>query len=207
MDKNIQNLKFGDHISCIYRDGDELFSLVIPFFVDGLKKHNKCIFVYSEFSPEVIIEKFGYSGFDLTPYIETNEFVIAPKDNVYLTNGFFSADDVINHFSKIQSDALSEGFAALRVAGDSSWINGNSELVSEFMKYESRVNDYIQGTSIVALCLYPESAHDHNTLVDAISNHPGLYLYDKFTPNEYFGSRDNSGLTYEQMVNNLYNKK
>lgn len=204
------NFDLGNHISCIYRTDQELFSLIIPFFVDGLQKHNKCIYVLGEHSPDEIISAFNDSGFDLLPHILAKDFIFTSHEDIYIKDGVFDVQVVTSRLVATETDAIRQGYSGLRVAGSASWVTKEMLIMPEFIKYEKLVNEFIEFSSIIAVCLYKESLFNHKILVDVLYSHPSIYLYDKLVKNLYFKSFSNQQninsqeLTYEEIIHNLY---
>lgn len=189
--KNIQSLELGDHISCIYRTDEELFSLIVPFFITGLQQHNKCIYVFDSHSPEQLTNVFSNFGFDLTTYLEKQDFVFLSKNESYLSDGVFHADAVLATIKNLESQTLKQGYTALRITGDESWVKTNNMSTSAFMKYEARISNAIQDCAIIALCQYRESLFDEKVLIDVLRTHEIVYLYNKFVRCNYYAPSDN----------------
>lgn len=206
------NFDLGNHISFIYRTDQELFSLIIPFFIDGLQKHNKCMYVIGEYSSNEIINAFNDSGFDLLPHILAKDFILTSHKNIYFKDGAFDVKVVTSNLVVAESDALKQGYSGLRIAGSTSWVTKEISIMPEFIKYEKLMNEFIEFSSIIAACLYNESLFNHKILVDVLYSHPSIYLYDKLVKNLYFKSFSNQQdvnsqeLTYEEITRILYNK-
>lgn len=184
------SLKPGDHISCIYRTKEELFSLMIPFFAAGLKQHNKCVYVLDDDTQEEIRTALAGAGIDLAPYLSGGQFVFVPKEEVYLKNGTFSARYVTDALLDMESQTLREGYKALRVTGGTSWLQEHTETIPELMNYEANINHAIENRAIIALCQYPEYKFDARLLIDVLRTHPTVYLYDRILTNKFFSPSD-----------------
>ncbi len=181
----------GNHISCIYRTDAELFSLLVPFFTAGLQKRNRCVYITSEHTSERIIDAFDLMGLNLSDYIENGDFIFLNHTQVYTHDGNFQADSVISSVLRTESSAIHEGYAGLWVTGNGSWLQEHTQVTSDFMKYEAKVNSAIQETTITAICQYNEQKFPPHVLIDVIRTHPDVYLYDRFLPSKYFAPSDN----------------
>lgn len=207
---SVNNFNLGSHISCIYRTDKELFSLVIPFFIDGLLKNNKCIFIPGEQSSEEIINAFKEFGFDISPHILAKDFIITSYKDIYLKNDVFDISNTTSNLVNAESNALKQEYSALRYAGSASWITENTLIIPEFIKYERLVNDFIESSFIIAACLYKEPLFKEEVLTNIIYNHPLVYLYDKLIDNSYYSPLLNqqdvalNELNYKEITNNLY---
>lgn len=209
----IRHLNLGDHISCIYRTDKELFSLIVPFFIEGLRQHNKCVYIYDEYTPDKICVIFRDSGFDLEPYILKHEFLFVSKDEIYLKNGAFETNNILENIQEMESNIKAQGYTALRITGDASWLTTHTSIVSDFMKYEAKVNNVIQDDAIIAVCQYKETLFDKQILIDVLRTHPVIYLYDKFVFCKYFAPSDDfipmannksHSVSYSRIIESLY---
>jgi two-component system, sensor histidine kinase PdtaS len=184
--KYIEELAEGSHITCIYKNDDQLFSLLALFFTQGFKKHKKCICVLKEEPFEETIRSFKEFGLDLAPHIKIGDFLFVKEKDFYLKNGKFNLDDVLIRAKKAETDALRNGYSGLYVSGNALWLNDNMKLESEFISYEAKVNLALQGSKINAICPYQEQLFDKTILIEMLRTHPIVYLYDRFVPNTYF---------------------
>lgn len=210
MDENskissVDSYKLGDHISCIYRTNDELFSAIIPFFIDGLNKGNKCIYILGEQSQDEVIKAFTDSGVDLLPYILKKDFIFASHKDIYFKNNNFNIKNVTSNLVAEESKAMEQGYTGLRVAGSAWSIINESPILSDFVEYEKLVNEFLESSFITAMCLYKESLFENKALIDTIYSHPLIYLYDKLIENNYYNSLDTgfSKLSFEEIKRSL----
>ena len=92
---SIKNITPGNHIVCIYRTKEEMLAFMIPFFIDGIEKRNKCVYILGDQTSEEVTSAFKSAGFDLSPYISTNQFSFASTNDIYFKNGVFNKEEVI----------------------------------------------------------------------------------------------------------------
>lgn len=189
--EKIQNVVLGNHISCIYRTKEELFSFLVPYYVSGLEQHNKCLFALSENSSDDIISQFANAGFDLRPEIEKQTFSFFQADDIYLKNGVYQPGGAVAAMREHEIHALKEGYTGLRVVGDVFWLKTHISEESVFMKYEASINEFIEEHEIVAACLYHEPVFEKQLLIDVLRTHPYVYLYDRLIDNKYFSATEN----------------
>ena len=210
--EKVQNLTLGDHISCIYRSDDELFSFLIPFYISGLEQHNKCIFALGDEPRGDVMSRYLAAGVDLTPHIEKKEFNFFDAKDLYLVDGHFHEDAVFTAIQKEEEHALQEGYTGLRINGDGMWLGSHVSELSTFLKYEAKVSGFLEGHSVIGACLYKESIFDKHVLVDVLRTHSHVYLYDRLLDNKYFSATDNfipqrdlqsSVFDYDRMIASL----
>lgn len=199
----LDSYELGSHISCIYRTDDELFSLIIPFFIDGLNIHNKCLFIYNDYSLNDIINKFKKYNFDLNPDIKAGNFIYLSPEDVYQKQDGFNPDILIPNIVHKETEALESGFTGLRIAAEAKWIAEDMSVFQKLIKYEASVNEFIDYSFITAACIYKEGLYDKKSLAELVINHPKVYLYNKLVDNKYYNlpkTQENLTVSYDEIV-------
>lgn len=200
----------GNHSCCIYNTNEEMYSLIIPFFIDGLQKGNKCLFILGEEKEEDIIKAFNDFRFDLFFHLSKKSFVFINHKEVYLKDDVFDVTVITSILKNAESEALKEGYSALRVAGStSSWAIEETSIIEKLLKYEGVVNEFIDSSYIIATCLYKEPSFKSKTLANVLLKHRLVYLRNKLVENTYYTNSSNNGenkledLNYEEMTRTL----
>lgn len=177
----------GAHASSIYKDREEQFAVLMPFLIAGLKRREKCLCIVEEDTRDLIAEKLRKRGLSVDKCSQWGQFLFLPIEEVYLKNGNFSYENVVEAFKNRHQDALSEGFYGLRVAGEISKRVIDRIGQEKFIEYESRLNYFFPGTKVTALCQYDEAVFDKKFLLNsAVLTHPKLFLHGKLTDNTYY---------------------
>jgi two-component system, LuxR family, sensor kinase FixL len=189
--KYIENVGIGNHITCIYRDVDELISVLASFFRLGFKAHNKCIYVFDGHTGDQIISELRKVGLDLSEHIGKEDFLFLKKEDVYFKNGTFNSIETVSLIKDVEEAALKAGYKGIWVSGNASWLKEYKAAKSDFIQHEAKMNSLLQDRKINVLCLYNEKMLDPKTLIDVLRTHPHVYLYDHFVNNKYFAVSDN----------------
>lgn len=180
-------LSQGTHAGSIYKDREEQFAVLMPFLIAGLKRREKCLCIVEEDTRDLIAEKLRKRGLSVDKCSQWGQFLFLPVQEVYLKNGNFSYEGVVEALKNRHQDALSEGFYGLRVTGEITKRAVDHVGHKKFMEYESRLNFFYPGTKITALCQYDETVFDRKFLLDsAVFTHPKLFLHGKLADNAYY---------------------
>jgi anti-sigma regulatory factor (Ser/Thr protein kinase) len=104
-------------------------------------------------------------------------------------------------FHELATDALASGAASIRLAGEPVWPAGPPELVREWQRYESVLNNVLAPFPVTLVCLYDAARLDPSILATARTTHP-TFLEDSaehrsedFETPEEFLARWNAELT------------
>lgn len=184
--KTLFDFPQGGHFSFIYQNSMQLFSVIIPFFSEGIMKNEKCIYISDEFSKKIIVEEFRNQGISLKEHIISGQFDIKCSKDVYLKKGYFDPDDTINLLKAAESKALEEGYSGVRIAGEAMWANTGLPGTEKLMEYESRLEGFFPFSKTTAICLYNEKKMGQGMLAESVHRHPDVIFYGKQHENFYY---------------------
>ena len=107
----------------------------------------------------------GYSR-----YVEKKQIEVFPYTDWYLKGGSFDLRRTLDMWMAKHDEALSRGFAGLRVSGNPYWIDNKKDW-DDFAAYEAAINDVIGGTKLLVLCTYSLQKCGVVEILDVIKNH------------------------------------
>ncbi|MCX6732048.1 MAG: MEDS domain-containing protein [Candidatus Roizmanbacteria bacterium] len=183
---NVTDISFGDHLSSIYQNKEQQFSLIVPFVMDGLNNNNKCIYVVNENSREEVIFEFENAGFNIETYIASKQFVILTAEDTYLKDGYFGVEKILNFIEETNNTAIKDGYNGLRGIGEMSWALADIAINEKLIEYEIKLNKFLTNKRIVLLCQYNESKFSHDILNNIVRTHESIVIYGKLYKNKYF---------------------
>jgi GAF domain-containing protein/PAS domain-containing protein len=213
--KELETLKIGEHIACIYKDKTEQRSIVIPFILAGFKNNEKCIYIVDENTKNSIIEDFR-KIVDIDTYLNTNQLELLTKEEAYLKEGYFDPDKMIELLKINEKKALNNGFSGLRVTGEMTWVFTKLPGVERLIEYEAKLNYFFPNSKCIALCQYNEKKFDPHILLDIIHTHPFIIIYNTLyknpryqPPDEFFAIMRGEihWDTYEKAKNSIIQRK
>lgn len=158
------------HICLFYNSKKDLLELVVPYFKEGLRNNEFCVWVVSGLlgikdAKAVLSKAVG----NLNKYIKEGQLEILNYKDVYLKSGMFNSDRVLKSWAEKEKQALKRGFNGLRVSGDASWLQ--SKDWEKFVDYEKTIDYVIDKHKITALCTYPLENHDLANMFILSMNH------------------------------------
>ena len=176
-------LGFGIHICSIYRSKEEQFTPIVPFFLDGLQKEQKCMYIVDENTPEEIGTALGNVN-NLDQDKKTVQIV--SSDQAYTNGGFFDPDSTFEHFDKLIHTILGEGFSGMRAAAEMSWVVTSQTPIAKLLDYETRLNEFYPTRKLIGVCQFNEEKFSREILIEMIRSHPYVIIYGKLYANKYF---------------------
>ncbi len=176
------HLKLGDHLCSFYENKVEQFQIVLPFLKEGLAKEEKCLYIADENTAEEIKAGLLMHGVDVGAILKSGQLKIVTSREAYIRLGKFDPEAMVSFLVSAAKEALSEGYAGLRVAGEASWILRDMSSLDAFIDYEAMVNEALRNLPAKALCQYNTKMFFGNILVKVLKTHPrvllGLDLYE-----------------------------
>jgi len=166
----IGGVPWGTHFCQFYKTKQDLINTLVPYFKAGLESNEFCMWVTSE--PLMVVEaqaaiRGAVSAFD--KYLRRGQIEIIPYNEWYLQGGTFDDDRVLAGWISKLEQALSKGYAGLRLTGNTFWLERNRW--QAFTEYEAKVNNIIGRYRMIAACTYSLDKCDAAAVIDVVRNH------------------------------------
>lgn len=181
--KALRSLKPHDHICLIYETSQDWKDAVIPFLKIGLERGEKCLYVVDSHTANQIRHFLKKEGIDVESVRQSGQFVILHESEAYTREGSFDPDRMIALLASETEKALSEGYTALRVTGEMTWVLKGLPGSEKVIEYEAKLNsDLFPKHPCVAICQYNRQRFDPEIIKGVILTHPiviwGKQLYE-----------------------------
>ncbi len=209
----MSGLEPGDHLCILYETEQQHQELLTTYIRDGLEHDQKVIYIVDSHTADVILKYLDKTGFPAAGYLASGQFSILTAEDSYLRNGSFDPGAMIDLLRREEDQALKEGYAAMRVTGEMTWVLRGHPGSERLIEYEARLNDYFPGSRALALCQYDRWCFDSRVLLDIIATHPivviGTEAYDNFyyVPHGQFLGEEDSSSVLNQRIELLQDRK
>ena len=167
----IGDLPWGTHFCQFYRTKKDMLDILIPYFRAGLENNEFCVWVTSDFLTRggvLKAMKKGVPGF--SAFLAKGQMEIFPYTDWYLKGGEFDLKRTLHMWMEKHDEALSKGFAGMRVTGNPYWIDNKKDW-DDFACYEAEINNVIGGTKLLVLCTYSLKKCGVVEILDVVKNH------------------------------------
>ena len=167
------DVPWGAHFSLFYKTKEDLFDILVPYFKAGLESNEFCMWVASgPLSVEEAEEALRKSVPDFDRYLRKEQIRIVLGLEWYLKDNVFNLQRVLNTWADQLNQALSSGFAGMRVAGNRSGF----EVWGEFADYEKEVNNVIDKYRMLAICSYCIDECGTAEIIDVVNCHQSAII-------------------------------
>lgn len=177
-------LNVHDHLCLIYKTRAEQFAAVLPFVQIGLERGEKCVYIADENSASDVMGAMKEAGIDVDGAVESGALTIAGKQDVYLRQGYFDPDLMIDFLKESTEAAKEAGYSALRVTGEMTWMLGGDPGVERLIEYESKLNRFFPDHDCLAVCQYNRDKFSPEIILDVIRTHR-LVIYEDLVCSNY----------------------
>jgi signal transduction histidine kinase len=166
----VGDMPWGTHFCLFYETKADLLDTLVSYCKAGLQSGEFCLWVVD---PPVTVQDATHAlrravpGFDrylIDPSIQ----IVAARD-WYLRNGKFDLKKVIAGWNEKLAHASAQGYAGLRVTGDTAWLEKNDW--KDFCQYEESLNDSVANQRLSVLCTYPIAACGAGEILDVVRTH------------------------------------
>lgn len=189
----VADLRPGDHLCWIYETGEEHRVILTPFMRQGLERNEKVLYFADARTAQTILGYLREDGVDVAPYLGRGQLQVLVCEDVYLRDGVFDPDAMIALLSEETKRALAEGYAALRVTGEMSWVlrtlPSSGELrtpISLLIEYEAKLNRFFPNSQCLAICQYDRRRFAPEWLLRVTHAHPIIVVGQEFYENVYY---------------------
>jgi signal transduction histidine kinase/CheY-like chemotaxis protein len=195
------------------RNDEEKWRLLSQFYKVGLEKNEKMMFFQHSTTEEEVLSKLEEGGVEeIRDCLKRGQFQVRFYADVYMTNGKFAPEFMVDRLSAFTHSCVAEGYSALRICGDMSWVTKEQDLTSKLIKYESMLNHAFP-ENYAALCMYDIRAFKPSDMLQVLATHPQAIINEKLLqniyympPDEYLGS-DVDKAMLDRWMHNIEERK
>jgi len=183
--RTIADLRPGDHVCQLYETEEEGWAVLVPFLRQGLTRGEKVIHVAGGPDSEAVLEGLRNREFDPQPYLDSGQLAIYTSSDVHARVGTFDLDRLLHLAREQVTQALEEGYTALRAAGEMTWALQEVAASGRLLEYETKVNDFLASNRCLALCQYDRRRFEPGVLLDLLRAHPTVLIGTELCDNFY----------------------
>lgn len=168
--ETVGSLPWGTHFCQFYKTREDLLDILVPYFEAGLRNNEACLWVTSEpLRAEQAKAAMAEVLPDLHLRLENGQLEIMNFEDWYVALGDVDADQVLAAWVERQQRALAQGYAGLRLTGNTFWLESSGW--NDFMDYERKVNETFWQFRILGLCTYSLDRCGGEEVIDVVRNH------------------------------------
>ena len=189
----------GDHLVALYNQEQEIEHYTTSYIHASLMRNERCLYITGDVDTSAVLRQLETLKSNVG---EQGDLVVLDKSDVYAKNGKFSPDRLIGLIQTTAEEALDDGYSALAVTGELSWVLDYEDGEELIVEYEWKLNEYVFNRyPVSALCRYSMSKFPAGVIRDVIQTHPFIIWQGKIHENPYYvlpeGFKDDSMAQYQ----------
>ena len=168
----VGDIPWGTHFCYFYETKQDLLDILVPYFKAGFESEEFCLWIIS--NSELITlreakEALGQTVADLDRYLAEGRMEIVSHDEWFLRDGVFDLHKVVHRFKEKLDEAVSRGYAGLRLNGSPAWLESKDP--KELREFEGEIDHLFANEHVIASCTYPLAESRAEFLLDVARNH------------------------------------
>lgn len=140
--KAIDGIHPHDHACLIYDSPEQRIAAAVPYIRRGLMRNERCIYVADEDTAEATLAFLEAGGVSARDAVERGQLVVMPSQGAYIIDGVFDPERMIAFLDAGTKQALADGYDAMRITGEMSWVLNGEVPVEQLLRYERDINEY-----------------------------------------------------------------
>ncbi|GAC1427272.1 MAG: hypothetical protein PVS3B3_14710 [Ktedonobacteraceae bacterium] len=165
----------GSHICQLYSKVTEIPGVTARLLRVGLSRSEKCFFAAAPAQVKELRDELHKLQVDVDALIESGQLVLHEERETFLANGKrFDPYFLLSQHQTFIAQALREGWLAVRISIDMTWLAKDIATPEQILKYEAASDAVFtfQNAPIIALMHYDHSKLVPSLVVEMLKLHP-----------------------------------
>ena len=178
----------GSHILQLYNKVNEIAGVTARLLAAGLESSEKCLFAAAPASVEEMQQSLAKLGVDVAAAQEVGQLVFVSDRDELLVGKRFDPYHLLSTHQTFIAQALREGWKAVRISMDMSWLTADIATPEQILKYEAASDAVFtfQNAPIIALMHYDYSKLPGQLVVEMLKLHPIAVVGKFIKRNPYY---------------------
>jgi hypothetical protein len=174
------------HVCAFFNNDEEEYRVLLPFIKDWLKSGDKAIHVLNPEQRQDHLQRLTAAGIDPAVAQRSGQLELRTNTEVYLPDGRFDQDRMLNVFEQLASGNAEGGFPLSRICCRMDWAVEDRSHVDDVIEFESRVNDVWLRHDDAVICTYHLGQFGGDTVMDIMRTHPMVIIGGILQQNPFF---------------------
>ena len=174
------------HVCAFFNNDEEEYRVLLPFIKDGFECGDRAVHVVNPDQRADHLQRLVAIGIDPTAAQQTGQFELRSNADVYLCDGRFDADRMLEVFERLASGNAKSGFPLSRIVCRMDWASKDRSHVDDLVEFESRVNDIWGRHDDTVICTYHLAKFGGDTVIDIMRTHPMIIIGGILQQNPFF---------------------
>ena len=174
------------HVCAFFNSEEQEYRVLLPFINDGFKCGDKAVHVVNPHQCEDHLKRLAAIGVETNSARQSGQLEIKTSSEVYLQNGRFDQDRMLEAFEQMASGNVNTGFPLSRIVCRMDWAVEGRSYIDDVIEFESRVNDVWRRHDDAVICTYHLSKFGGDTVIDIMRTYPMIIIGGILQRNPFF---------------------
>ncbi len=178
----------GSHICQLYNKAGDIVGVTARMIQGGLAASEKCLFAGAPNTVHDLAETLNKAGVDVESVQETGQLTLISDREAFLVGKRFDPYHLLSTHQTFIAQALREGWQAVRISIDMTWLTRDVATPEQILKYEAASDAVFtfQNAPIIALMHYDYSKLPGGLVVEMLKLHPIAVVGKFIKRNPYY---------------------
>ncbi len=164
---------WGLHLCALYDNEQERDEIVLNFHCCGNAHNDLQMHCAADRLRQDFVDRLALRCPDCARDLrDPQRFQLYSPEELYCPGGTFSPRAMDARLTELYRRSQAGGPRNLRVTGEMVWARDSIPGVEHLMVYEARLNRFLQGTSVAAICLYDLRQFPGSAIIHVLRTHP-----------------------------------
>jgi hypothetical protein len=174
------------HVCAFFNSDEEEYRVLLPFIKDGLESGDKAVHVLNREQRQDHLRRLAAAGIDSATAQESGQLELRVNTEVYLPDGRFDQDLMLQVFEQLASGNAQGGFPLSRICCRMDWAVEDRSHVDDVIEFESRVNEVWRHHDDAVICTYHLGQFGGDAVIDIMRTHPLVIVGGILQQNPFF---------------------
>jgi hypothetical protein len=164
------------HQCTLYQSEEQRGTSLRASLVQALRQHEKLVLIADPINGKANFVHLERLGIDLQPCVAKGQLRVLTVHQTFLRQGVFDPRCMISWLRNETRRARSEGYRALRVAAEMTWVLLAPTGSERLLHYERELNEVLSGGDCQVLCQYDGRRFSPAALRQVLAVHPTVIV-------------------------------
>ena len=174
------------HVCAFFNSDEEEYRVLLPFIKDGFECGHKAVHVVNPEQRNDHLNRLIAARIDTANAARSGQFELKTNTEVYLRDGRFDKDRMVEVFEHLASCNAKEGFPLSRIVCRMDWVAEGGSYADDVVEFESRVNEVWNRHEDAVICTYYLGKFGGDTVIDILRTHPMVIVGGILQQNPFF---------------------
>jgi PAS domain S-box-containing protein len=211
--RTVDDLRTGDDACFIYNDEQDYEAVMVPFVRSGLQERQRVVYVHDSRSPEAVRAMLQRAEIDVDHAEFREQLVFVSARQLFCRGAGNSIDRVLDQLHAMTAMALADGWSALRMTTEMTWVLRQTQGIDRLFAQEGRMAAFFRDSAALGLSQYQRGKFPPGALIDVLLAHPLAVVGTEAVHNFYYTPEEDgaggwrSQATLDHWLSNLKERK